>query len=296
LVSGLAIPFLAAAQELEPRAYSASPIGTTFVVLGFGGSSGGVSFDPTIPITNASASLYFPTLGLAQTFGAFGRQALAEALLPYVRGSASGEVGEQRHSISRSGLADLRMRISVNLHGSPALTPKEFAAAPHHDFIVAASMAATAPTGQYDRHALINIGTNRWTLNPQLGVSYPIRNLYLDVYAGATFFTVNKEFFPGRSSRRQDPLIAVQGHVSYTLRPRLWLAFDSTWYGGGAVSLNGGPFTQHLSNSRVGSTLSLPLAGHQSLKLEISTGATGRVGTSFTTATIAWQYVFFDLL
>jgi len=293
-MSGLAIASLAAAQELEPRAYSPSPIGTTFVVLGFGGSTGGVAFEPTIPITNASATLYFPTLGLAQTFGVFGRQALAGALLPYVWGNASGDVGEQRHLITRSGLADLRMKISVNLHGSPALTPKEFAAVPHHNFILAASLAAVAPTGQYNRRELINIGTNRWSLNPQLGMSYPVRKLYLDVYAGATFFTENKEFYPGQSTRSQDPLIAIQAHVSYTFHPRFWLAFDSTWYGGGATSLNGGPSTQRLSNSRVGSTLSLPLAGRQSLKIEFSTGATGRIGTSFTTATIAWQYVFFD--
>jgi hypothetical protein len=32
--------------------------------------------------------------------------------------------------------------------------------------------------------------------------------------------------------RRQDPLPSVQAHFSYTIRPRMWLAFDSTWYGG----------------------------------------------------------------
>jgi hypothetical protein len=290
----IAIAPPAAAQELEPRAYSPSPVGTTFVVLGFGRSGGNVAFDPTIPITNARATLYFPALGLARTFGLFGRQALAEAALPYVWGNASGDLGEKRQHITRSGLADTRLRFAVNLRGSPALTPKQFAAVPHRNFLLAASLVAIAPTGQYDRRVLINIGTNRWALKPELGISYPVRNLYLDVYVGAWFFARNEKFYPGQSTRSQGQMTAVQGHASYTFRPRMWLAFDSTWYGGGAVSINGGPATDRLSNSRAGATLSLPLAARQSMKIAFSRGVTGRIGNRFTTVSIAWQYVFFD--
>jgi hypothetical protein len=48
----------ARAQDLEPRAYSPSPVGTTFAGFSFGRSSGDISFDPTVPITNAQATLY----------------------------------------------------------------------------------------------------------------------------------------------------------------------------------------------------------------------------------------------
>lgn len=290
---GLTIAAIAAAQELEPRAYSPSPVGTTFVGTLFGRSGGGVSFDPTVAITGAKATLYFQALGLAHTFGLFGRQALAEGVLPYVWGSASGDVGEQQRRITRSGLANVKLRFSVNLHGSPALTPKAFAATPHRKMIVAASLAASAPTGQYDKARLVNLGTNRWSVKPELGLSYPVRKFYLDVYAGAIFFAENKAFFPGQSTKSQDPLISIQGHVSYTVRQSFWLAFDSTWYGGGAVSVNGGPPLQRLNDSRAGGTVSLPLAEHQSLKVAYSRGVTGRLGTDFTTVTIAWQYFFF---
>ena len=37
---------IAAAQELEARAYSPAPIGTTFLLGGFGRSEGGILFDP----------------------------------------------------------------------------------------------------------------------------------------------------------------------------------------------------------------------------------------------------------
>ena len=50
-------------QDLEPRSYSASPVGTSFAGVGFGRSSGDISFDPTVPITNASATLYSTAVG-----------------------------------------------------------------------------------------------------------------------------------------------------------------------------------------------------------------------------------------
>jgi hypothetical protein len=47
-------------------------------------------------------------------------------------------------------------------------------------------------------------------------------------------------------------------------------------------------------NSRLGATLSLPLAGQQSLKISLSAGATTRAGTDFTTIAAAWQVTWVD--
>ena len=40
--------------------------------------------------------------------------------------------------------------------------------------IVGVSLLVQAPTGQYDPDRLINIGTNRWTFRPEVGVSVPV--------------------------------------------------------------------------------------------------------------------------
>ena len=45
----------APAQDLEPKAYSASPIGTVFLVAGAARSSGSVLTDPTLPLKDAEA-------------------------------------------------------------------------------------------------------------------------------------------------------------------------------------------------------------------------------------------------
>src|SRR5277367_3881953 len=89
----LAASYYGIAQQLEPRAYSSSPVGTTFLVLAFAQASGGVVFDPTVPITNVRATLFSPVIGVGQTVGLFGRQSLIVASLPYVWGSATGDIG-----------------------------------------------------------------------------------------------------------------------------------------------------------------------------------------------------------
>jgi hypothetical protein len=262
--------------------------------VGFSRSSGDISFDPTIPIENASASFDAVAVAVGQTFGVFGRQALFTAALPYAWGNASGDVGEGRQSIYRSGLTDVKARVSVNLMGVPAMTPRQFAERSHDHTIIATSLTMTAPAGQYSNTKLINLGTNRWSFKPEIGVSYPVKKLDLDLYAGAWFFTENRSFYTGQSTRAQEPLTTIQAHVSYTLRRRTWLAFDATWYGGGATMVNGGAPTARQGNSRLGGTVSLPLSQRQSMKVSYSSGVTGRIGTSFNTISVAWQYVWID--
>jgi hypothetical protein len=130
-------------------------------------------------------------------------------------------------------------------------------------------------------------------LKPEVGVSYAWRKFYFDLYAGGWFFTENSDFYPGGSAKQQDPLTALQAHVSYTIRPRMWLALDSTWYGGGAVSLDDGPSENRASNSRIGATLSLPIVAHQSLKIAYSGGASVRSGSNFKSVNVAWQFQWF---
>ena len=61
-----------------------------------------------------------------------------------------------------------------------------------------------------------------------------------DGYLGVWMFTSNEDFYPGGRSRSQDPVVALQGHASYTFRPRLWAAVDATWYHGGGATVEGG--------------------------------------------------------
>jgi len=281
------------AQDLEPRAYSPSPVGVNFALVGFQRSTGGVVTDPTLPLSDVSSHINGFVAGYGRTFGLLGRQALITAVLPYAWGDVEGNVFEgERRRVTRSGLTDLRAKLSVNLYGNPALTPQEFAKQ-SRGVIVGASFAIWAPTGQYDQTKLINLGTNRWAFKPEVGISFPVKKFDFDLYAGAVFFTENPSFYPGNVTRTQDPLETVQLHASYSFRPALWLAVDGTWYGGGASHANDGPPTGRLSNTRVGVTLSVPLGKRQSAKFSYSRGASVRAGSDFETVGAAWQILWF---
>jgi hypothetical protein len=284
------MPVQSRAQELEPRAYSPSPVGANFLVAGYVHSSGDVVLDPSLPLSNVDAQLNAGTVGYGRTFGVLGRSANILMAAPYVWGDISGDVNEEARSITRSGLGDPRLKMSVNLIGGPALTPAEFAVRKPATTL-GASLTVVAPLGEYYPSKLVNIGTNRWAFKPELGVSVPVGRWFFEGYAGVWFFTDNDDFFGG-SRREQDPITTLQLHVSYTFRPRLWLAFDSTWYSGGESTVNGVERSGRLENTRIGATLSLPIGAQQSIKLAWSEGASTRIGGDFSTYGIAWQYMW----
>jgi len=279
---------LAAGQDMEPRAYSASPVGANFLVMTYSRSTGSVVFDPTLPVTDVNATVEGVALAVGHSFDLFGDLASVAVALPYAWANVTGKVQEQAAAISRSGLADARIRLAVNLLGNPAMSARDFVRTARRT-IVGASLVVQAPTGQYYDTKLINLGNNRWAFKPEVGVSVPIRRLDADFYVGGWFFTANDDFYPGRLVRTQDAVLALQAHVSYTLRPRLWFAFDSTWYSGGGAQVEGGPPLSGVDNSRAGATLSLPVGRRYSLKLAYGSGVTVRTGTNFNTFAVAWQ-------
>ena len=280
------------AQDLEPKAYSASPVGAAFLVVGLARSTGSVLTDPTLPVTDIDARINGVPLAAGYTFGLFDRLALITAALPYSWGEVSGRVGEEARAVTRSGLTDARVKLSINLVGNPAMKPREFSKAPRKT-IVGTSLTVTTPTGQYDGTKLINLGTNRWGFKPEVGVAVPKGRWDIDAYLGVWLFTDNDDFFTGGRTRSQAQVVGLQGHASYTFRPRLWAAVDATWYQGGGATVDGGEPVGTMNNSRLGATVSFPMGRQQSLKLAYSSGVAVRTGTNFRTLSVGWQWLRF---
>ena len=265
-------------------------MGAEFLVVGLSRSTGSVLTDPTLPITDIEAKVYGVAVAAGYTFGLLGKLALVTAALPYAWGDITGTVFEEARAISRSGLTDIRAKLSVNLVGNPAMGAREFARTPRRT-VVGTSFTVTAPTGQYDGQKLINLGTNRWAFKPEIGVAVPRGRWDFDGYVGVWFFTDNDDFFPGGRSRTQDPVVALQGHVSYTFKPRLWAAVDATWYQGGGARVDDGDPSSDLNNSRLGGTVSFPMGRRQSLKFAYSSGLSARTGTNFRTLSVGYQFL-----
>jgi len=272
---------------MEPRAYSASPVGLNFLVVGSTWLRGSVVLDPDLPISNVQADVQSLAVGIEHTFNLFGDLGRVVAALPYSQADVTGMVFEQQGEAKRSGLANALFKLSVNLRGNPAMSLEEFLAAPHRT-IVGASVSAIAPVGQYYETKLINIGTNRWAFKPEMCISFPKGSWYVDGYVGAWFFTANRDFYPGNSTRTQDPVLTIQGHVTYEFRPHLWVAVDGTSYRGGSTRVDRADESPSLNNSRAGVTLSMPVARY-SVKVAYSSGVTARVGGNFRLISVAWQ-------
>jgi hypothetical protein len=201
-----------------------------------------------------------------------------------------------QQSIYRSGLADSIFRFSVNLLGGPAMVPKDFAKWKQKT-ILGASIQVVAPTGQYYPSHLINPGSSRWAFKPELGYSRRWDNWILDAYGGVWLFTANNNYLTGSEfSKRQNtltqaPIGAIEMHLSYDVKPRLWASVDGNYWYGGETTVNGTYKLGTLqSNSRIGGTVSIPFTKHQSAKFSYSDGELARIGGTFQTVSVAWQY------
>jgi hypothetical protein len=294
LARALAICLLLAAgveaQELEPRAFSPSPIGTTFVLGGFGKSEGGILFDPALDIDNVQADLWIATVGVGHTFGLAGRQARILAVFPTAWGAVAGDVHAQPQRQELAGLVDPRFKFSVGVIGAPALTLAQFATARRRT-AVGVGVTVVPPWGQYSSRQLVNLGYNRWAVKPEIGFSHPIHRLTLDTSVGVWLFSPNHSYYPAHAVKRQDAVVALQGHASYSLPRRSWVAVNATWFAGGETRVDGVPNPDLQRNTRIGVTLSIPIVGQHSIKLAYSTGTTTRRGSDLNTFNATWQLV-----
>lgn len=277
----------AQAQQLEPRAYAPLPTGLNFIGIGALYSSGGVVTDPSLPVDNIRARVYAVPPYYARTFGLFGRQATFSVAAPYGRAHVQGDVQEVTRSVDRSGLLDPQLRFAINVLGGPALTPREFVQR-KPGTAIGASISISAPFGQYDSAKLINLGTHRWAYKPEVGLSQPLGDWVVEVYAGVWLFEANNDFYGGQV-RTQDPLASFQTHVVYNFNRSVWAAADFTHYDGGATTVGSQPKNDRQDNSRGGLTLSVPCGKSQSLKLTWAQGVSTRVGSSFQTLGLVWQ-------
>jgi hypothetical protein len=214
------------AQDLEPRAYSNSPTGMNFAIAGYAYLKGSVLTDPSLPLENVSNEAHVGVFAYVTTLNVLGKSAKFDVIVPYTSLAAKGLVFGLPHARYVNGFGDPAFRFSMNFIGAPALTASEFKDY-RQDFILGASLRIAAPLGQYDNDKLVNIGTNRWSFKPEIGLSKAFGPWTVELTPGITFFTDNGDFFGGKT-RQVAPLVAVQAGVTYTVIPGGWLALRET--------------------------------------------------------------------
>jgi hypothetical protein len=283
---GLAPP--AAAQDIEPRTYANAPIGVNFLIAGYAYTQGALQFDTALDLTDANLKTSNAVIAYARVFELAGSAATIDIIAPYTW--LSGSARHQGDPVERtvSGFANPALRVCWNFYGAPALRLTEFRGW-KQDLVIGASLRVSAPWSQYDESRLVNIGTNRWSFKPELGISKTTGPWTLELSAAATFFTVNDDFFGG-NRREQDPIYSAQAHVVHGFAGGSWLSIDATYFGGGRTTFNGILKADLQQNWRAGATLAIPIDRLNSIKLYVSSGLADRTGNSFDLVGVAWQH------
>ena len=113
------------AQDLEPRRWNVLPLGTQVIGAGYAYTTGDVLLDPALNLEDATVEAHTIITQYVRPLKLGTKFARIDVRLPasfvYWQGILDGEFA----STNRNGLADSRIRLSVNLLGPSASGPKE---------------------------------------------------------------------------------------------------------------------------------------------------------------------------
>ena len=111
-------------------------------------------------------------------------------------------------------------------------------AATEMETIVGAALSVQLPTGEYLEDKLINLGSNRFTFRPQLGIQHKHYNWTFEITGTAFIYADNTSFFNG-NRREQDPLFSIDGSLEYDFASGLWVSAGAGIGLGGQSTVNG---------------------------------------------------------
>jgi len=284
------------AADIEPRSYSNIPVGVNFLIAGYSYTQGNVSFAPSVPIENGKMEIHSSVFAYVRSLDLWGKSGKVDIIIPQAWMSGKADFLGQPRPRQTSGFTDPLFRLYVNLFGSPALSMKEFANY-KQDTIIGASLAVIPPGGRYESQKIVNIGTHRWAIKPEIGISKAWGPWTAEFAAGVFVFTDNSDQFVPVSPKQgvnallqQSPLYNFQGHLIYSFGHGMWGAIDANYYTGARTTLNDKVTDTLQQNWRVGGTLSFSVNRQNSIKIFGNTVVHARTGSFFDTIGIAWQY------
>lgn len=276
------------AQELEPRVLTNMPVGMNFALAGYGFSQGNLLFDPALPIEDTEAKLHTIIGAYFRTINFFGLSGKLDAIVPFGIGDWTGVFTGIDTATSRTGFGDLRVRLSFNFLGAPALGATDF-----RDYkpgqISGFSIQIIAPTGQYYPDRLINLGSNRWAFKPQWGYAWNYEKWIWEAYASAWFYTKNKDFWGGNELRLK-PLYTFKIHGIRKLKKGDWLAFNVGYGVGARGYVNDERRDNQISTIRISAVYAIPLGKNHILRIDAISGIRLEKGPDFNSLAIIYQY------
>jgi hypothetical protein len=253
------------------RDYFISPRGTQIFSLSVQGVNGNQSFNGYQFIQGSSTHSLVSVVQYSRAVALGKRRAGLLTVLPggSVWGSLNTMIGPLKQS--NAGLGDFQFGGTLALAGPPVMNKEEYVEW-KPGFAATAVMNVTAPTGQYASSQLFNLGSNRWIFTPSVVmVRYIGKSLIdphlmtLELKPGVAFFTANHDS-SGGGTTNQNPLFAIEGHVTKGLRKGLWASFDGYYKYGGSTQKDDGNPSKVTNAGRLGVALSYALPASWNIK------------------------------
>ncbi|MEN8108271.1 MAG: transporter [Pseudomonadota bacterium] len=229
------------AQDIEPRRWTPLPIGMNILGVGAVHTDGDIALDPVLELEDVTVEVETIALTFLHSFELLGKSARFDVRLPYKDARWEGLLAGEPASTERKGMGDPRLRLSVNFLGAPALKGRKFQAyrASHPiNTVVGAALSITLPLGEYKQDKLLNLGENRFVFRPQLGFVHT-RGHWSYELTGSVFLYTDNDDFLASNKREQDPLYAVQTHLTYIPSQRWWASIGAGYDLGGESRING---------------------------------------------------------
>lgn len=275
-------------QELEPRLLTNIPVGANFIGVGYSYATGNALLDPSLPVEGLNAKVNTLVGSYVHAFNFFGRSAKVDVAMPWATGYWKGNYEGSDTSTYRIGIGDLRMRLSVNLIGAPALNPEDYTTY-NQKTIVGVSIQIIDPIGTYYSDKVLNLGSNRWTFRPQIGVSHRAGDWLYEAYLGMWIFTQNANFYYG-NRLTQKPLFTSKVHVVYSFTNGMWGGLGVGYGYGGKTAVNNEPREFNISTFRLQGAFVVPFRQQHTVKLKFESGIRLEEGPDFNAVTLAYQY------
>lgn len=256
------------------RAYHLLPQGTDILSLTTTLLQGARSFEPGGEIDSSSfeALTFTPTYrGSVELFGTASTWLIA---LPF--GTLSSTLGTPGGDIPLEtdfAQGDLILGGMLGLVGSPSLTPMDYAQY-RPGFRAGLATKLFLPTGAYDADYPLNLGSNRWSLQASLPLSYVLAESMIDPALTTFELTPSVRIFgdnddaPGLAAMSsQNPLFALEGHVTRNFGGTVWASLDGYYQFGGETFADGVAENNAKDELSLGATLGLSLSPSFSLRL-----------------------------
>lgn len=281
----------ACAQFTDPRNYNNTPVGINQLELAYAYAHANSSLDTSLIVTGAKLRLQQGAIDYTRYFGLVHRLAWVEATIPIA--GLSGSITGTNVAASTAGVGDSSYAIAMLLKGGQALSVAEFDSY-KPSTTLGASFTVTAPTGLYHPDKVLNLGSDRWSFKPEVGLGYPFgreQKWELDAYANAYFFTDNTSY-RGSELLRQEPIPGFEGHISYSFSDKLWASLDTRYSFRGTTLLNGISQNNPQQNFVLGNEVNISLNSRNSLVLGFAKALVHQNGPALVGFTLRYDYTW----